>query len=382
MGTRRFWNRPPRQADSPQPRRIGVVVVAVTVVVVAVGTIGVAALGLGGRHRTAATTKVHLTSTTVTRCTLTSTDTASARLSYGSATPLPIQTSGLITWLPRPGSVVHEGQQLVRVGDRPVTLLYGSLPQYRALQPAAASSAGKTTATTTTPAPMRGSDVRELKSALRRLGYGRFSDNDGYGNDIVSAVKAWQRHLGEPATGVVALGDVFYASGPIRVLPAAGVIVGVQMSPSALTRTGDDQVVTATLPGPASWARVGAKATVVTDHGASIGAVVASSRPTGDSTSSGGTEVAVVLHVKNQSALDGAGLAVTLKHVNAQRVNVLCVPAAALVALAEGGYGLQRGEAEDPSYVAVQTGLFAGGRVEVSGAGVVAGLRVEMPEGD
>ena len=56
------------------------------------------------------------------------------------------------------------------------------------------------------------------------------------------------------------------------------------------------------------------------------------------------------------------------------RHNVLAVPVTALVALHEGGYALQR---TDGTLVAVTTGLFAGGQVEVSGNGVTAGMRVE-----
>jgi hypothetical protein len=50
-----------------------------------------------------------------------------------------------------------------------------------------------------------------------------------------------------------------------------------------------------------------------------------------------------------------------------------------LLALAEGGYGLQIVESGGTRVVAVKTGLFADGRVEVSGAGLAAGLTVGVP---
>jgi hypothetical protein len=73
---------------------------------------------------------------------------------------------------------------------------------------------------------------------------------------------------------------------------------------------------------------------------------------------------------------------------------VLTVPVAALTALAEGGYGLELadggddgggeedGRAGDGSgrFVAVKTGLFAGGRVEVSGPAVREGMKVRIPK--
>ena len=71
--------------------------------------------------------------------------------------------------------------------------------------------------------------------------------------------------------------------------------------------------------------------------------------------------------------------AVSVDFVASQRKNVLTVPVAALLALAEGGYGLERVEAGGTRIVAVRTGLFADGRVEVSGTGLAAGQKVGMP---
>ena len=55
------------------------------------------------------------------------------------------------------------------------------------------------------------------------------------------------------------------------------------------------------------------------------------------------------------------------------------MPVAALLALAEGGYGLEIIEGSGSRIVAVETGLFADGRVEVSGDGVSQGATVGMP---
>jgi len=54
---------------------------------------------------------------------------------------------------------------------------------------------------------------------------------------------------------------------------------------------------------------------------------------------------------------------------------VLSVPVEALVARPGGGYAVVTGG----RYLPVKTGLFAGGYVEISGAGVVAGLTVGVP---
>ena len=54
------------------------------------------------------------------------------------------------------------------------------------------------------------------------------------------------------------------------------------------------------------------------------------------------------------------------------------VPVGALLALAEGGYGLQVVGGGTPGVIAVTTGLFADGRVEVSGPDLREGMTVGM----
>jgi membrane fusion protein, multidrug efflux system len=59
-----------------------------------------------------------------------------------------------------------------------------------------------------------------------------------------------------------------------------------------------------------------------------------------------------------------------------ERKDVLTVPVGALLALAEGGYGLEVVEGSTTRIVAVETGLFADGKVEVSGSGIADGTTV------
>lgn len=56
------------------------------------------------------------------------------------------------------------------------------------------------------------------------------------------------------------------------------------------------------------------------------------------------------------------------------------MPILALLALAEGGYGVQVVEGGTTRTVVVRTGMFAGGRVEVSGAGIAEGTVVGVPK--
>jgi hypothetical protein len=93
------------------------------------------------------------------------------------------------------------------------------------------------------------------------------------------------------------------------------------------------------------------------------------------------TTIDVTVTVADQAALgalDEAPVDVILQ--TEQRRDVLVVPVNALVALAEGGYGLQVVEGSTTRYVPVKTGMFANGKVEVSGDGVTAGMVIGIPK--
>jgi multidrug efflux system membrane fusion protein len=72
--------------------------------------------------------------------------------------------------------------------------------------------------------------------------------------------------------------------------------------------------------------------------------------------------------------------AVSVNFSQAQANNVLSVPVTALLATGGGNYAVQ--EAAVPHrLIAVQTGLFAAGYVEISGAGIYPGLVVTDSQG-
>jgi hypothetical protein len=60
----------------------------------------------------------------------------------------------------------------------------------------------------------------------------------------------------------------------------------------------------------------------------------------------------------------------------ARREDVLTVPIVSLVALREGGFGVEVVDGATTRYVAVEAGLFSGGRVEISGDGLAEGMTV------
>jgi multidrug efflux pump subunit AcrA (membrane-fusion protein) len=90
------------------------------------------------------------------------------------------------------------------------------------------------------------------------------------------------------------------------------------------------------------------------------------------------TKIRVTIRFTSAVASKGAAT-VTAAFTASERPNVLTVPVAALLALAEGGYGVEVVEGDATRILAVETGLFADGRVEVTGDGLQAGTKVAMP---
>jgi multidrug efflux pump subunit AcrA (membrane-fusion protein) len=92
------------------------------------------------------------------------------------------------------------------------------------------------------------------------------------------------------------------------------------------------------------------------------------------------TKIEVIISVSQPAALAGLDSAsVEVDFTASERKDVLTVPVAALLALAEGGYGVEVVSGSTSRVVAVETGLFADGRVEVTGGDLAEGMTVGMP---
>jgi hypothetical protein len=73
------------------------------------------------------------------------------------------------------------------------------------------------------------------------------------------------------------------------------------------------------------------------------------------------------------------GAPVTVAFTSETHEGVLAVPVNALLASADGGYAVEAVSGARRWTVPVQLGVFADGKVEVSGAGLVEGMRVGVP---
>ncbi|KXK63407.1 hypothetical protein AWW66_03585 [Micromonospora rosaria] len=393
----------PRVPDPPVRRRgTRWLAVALVVAVLTVGS-GIVATRHWADARPVAGDPEVVATTPIVRRDLSTTRTLPGSIGYGPARPLAGHLAATVTWLPRAGTTVKRGGQLFRADDRPVVLFYGSIPMYRDI-------AGPN---------LVGRDVRVVADNLRALGYpvGRQPSpgervtprsparNSTDGDDratgaagaaaaphrvrsgegvltpaLVVAIKRWQTDLGVPATGTIPVGHVEVASGAVRVDAVTGqpgdpaetplmsvtsvrkvITVGAELTDAASIKRGDR--VEVGLPDdrkvPARVVSVG-RDLVVSDSGIASGpplltVTVAVDKPQAIADLDSGE---VQVHVTGRTAVD-----------------VLVAPVEALVALREGGYAVQA----PGGLVAVRTGMFADGWVEITGDGLTEGTEVVVP---
>jgi len=301
-----------------------------------------------------------------TKETLVDTESHDGTLGHGDTTKVAARDSGTVTRLPAAGSTVTRGKPLYRLDNKPVTLLYGSLPAYRTLRPG-----------------VEGADVTQFEKNLWALGYRGFTVDDEYTSATADAVEDWQDDLGLRETGTVTTSQIAYAAGPVRIdSHSAETGAVVQPGTELFKITGTTLVATVKLDMDAQrLARKGATVRVTMPDGkvvpgkiTAVETVVESGQGDEEDT----TRLAVTIGFGAvPRGWDAAS--VTVDFTASERKGVLTVPVSALLALAEGGYGLQLVEGGSTRIIAVRTGLFADGKVEVSGTGLTAGMRVGMP---
>lgn len=419
--------------DRRRRRRLAVLG-ALLLVVIAVVLVLVLATG-SGKHTSRGGVPAGETTTTVSVRTLSESATVDGTLGYGGTLELYDRLSGTFTSLPQVGATIARGGTLFKVDNRPVVLMYGSVPAYRTLKEGVSE----------------GPDVVELNDNLIDLGYsdGAITDTAVYSEATADAVRRFQAAEGLPETGEIVLGRVDFAPGARRVT-AVHVTLGQDpkgspagegatdkspggsdtgskspggsdtgsKSPSAskrpsstspsktagekesaaaeeegagagaeavLTTTSTSQLVAMKLkPEQQGLVHIGQRvpvtlpgSTIVNGHVVAIGAVASESSKGGSEGSSESGEASVPVTValdRTVAHLDQAPVSVEL--VKSVHSNVLAVPATALTALAGGGYAITVLEAGQSRQLPVSPGIFADGYVQVEGPGVREGLTV------
>ncbi|MFC7276504.1 peptidoglycan-binding protein [Paractinoplanes rhizophilus] len=345
-------------------RKAGVVAGVVTVGAVAAA---VTAFNLPDAESSASPDRPAVANTAdIRKETLVDRETHDGTLGHGSTTTLATRGSGTVTWLPAAGATVRRGKPLYKLDNRPVVLLYGTLPAYRTLR-----------------SGVTGADVEQFEKNLWALGYRGFTVDDRFTAATADAVREWQDDLGRSETGTVETSQIWYAPAAVRVdaqTSATGAVVQpgadlLKYTGTALVATVDLTMDAQRLAKPGATVRVGMPdGTEVPGKIVKVGTTVQEGQ--GDQEDTTLIEVTISFAGAPKGMDDAA---VSVDFVAAERRDVLTVPVAALLALSEGGYGVQVVDGATTKVVAVETGLFADGKVEITGAGLAAGMKVGMP---
>ncbi|MFK0295833.1 peptidoglycan-binding protein [Streptomyces sp. NPDC090442] len=320
--------------------------------------------------------------TQITRTDLVQSKTVDGRLDYAQRRAVKSPVAGTITKAAESGKTLSCGQRLYERDARPVVLLYGSTPMFRAMK-----------------VGDHGPDVLQLERNLRDLGFGSHLSADArYDEATKAAVKAWQKSLGiTDANGEIGKGDVVFQPGPVRVVAAEAVLAdAVGPDTTVLTVASTRPVVRASLDKTdRALAARGTRVEIALPSGGTVRGKVSGTAAPGGSASAeqgaaagsgaapsqdGATDVEITLDGGAKLRSKDQQGTLSVKFVSESRRNVLTVPVEAVVALREGGYGLQVVQGTGTHMVRIQTGLTADGRIEVSGTGLTEGTKVGTAE--
>jgi hypothetical protein len=269
---------------------------------------------------------------------------------------------GTYTQLPEVGDEIACGGTLYRVDDRPVLLLCGAVPAYRALR-----------------LGDRGRDVRQLNRVLH-VGGATFTARTR------RALVALQRRRGLPATGTLALGAAVVLPEAVRVAKVTEALGGpAQPGTTVLTATSRTLHVLVSLdPSDQAQVKRGDPAQLTLPGGATIAGEVAGfgriAQPAGQGSPAAAATIPTDIRLddaRRARGLDQAPVGVNITTAGVE--DALSVPVTALVGRAGGGFAVEV-VGTTRRLVAVRVGLFdtAGGRVQVEGA-LRPGDRVAVP---
>jgi hypothetical protein len=297
-------------------------------------------------------------------------------LGYGETSQLALAAQGTVTWLPAEGSVIDRGQAVAEVDDRVVPLLFGDRPLWRDLGSGAED----------------GPDVELVEANLVALGVvtaDELTVDEEWTSATTDALEEWQEAVGLDDTGRLSPRDVAVQPGPVRV-SAHVAELGGQAGGPILEVAGTTRQVTVDLEATRQGMIAVGQAvdvelpdgTTVTGTVASVGTVAetpegADDDPTADQTPT----IEVTISLDDPAAAGALDLApVTVSVVTSAATGVTAVPADALLALAEGGYAVERPvSGGGTELVAVELGAFADGWVQVTGD-LAEGDDVVVPE--
>jgi peptidoglycan hydrolase-like protein with peptidoglycan-binding domain len=246
---------------------------------------------------------------------------------------------------------------LVWVDNKPVTLLYGALPQWRPLKTGMDD----------------GPDVKQLEEALVDLGYAKglgLTVDNTFTSVTETAVKRMQKALSLDQDGVVDPGEIVFLSGPSRITSITA-DVGEQVGQSVVQVSSTKRAVELSLDASdRSAITSGQKVSVELPDGKTFDGTVRSvaTTVTVDKSSQDSKEtVAVVIDLPEGTDIAFDQSPVSVSATTELAKDVLTAPVTALLAVTGGGYAVERVNATSTEMVPVEVGVFGDGYVEIKG---------------
>ena len=273
---------------------------------------------------------------------------------------------GTFTEVAAEGAIVEQGGVLYRVDNRPTVLMYGETPAYRAM------TSGD-----------EGTDIAQLQFALIALGFASDDPETGVFDDAtLEAVVAWQLATGAHADGVVNVGEVVFLPDSLRVgevIASAGE-TAMNGSPVIRTSASSTFVTVQLAAADQSLVAVDDSVDVELPDGTVVVGTVTSVGTVAQANQAGESFFEMIVTIDDSEATVGLDEApVDVDIVSDSANNALAVPVTALLALSEGGYAVEVVDGGSTQLVAVETGLFADGFVEITSTGLSAGDIVVVP---
>lgn len=308
--------------------------------VVAIGVTGISVTGIADSDDAsgsdlAVESSVGTATARVTRGDLAESREFRAAVNFGDAWALDTTVTGTVTHSHTVGTVVSNGEELVRVDDKPVFLAAGDMPMFRSLHKVdtrARDENGKKLQL------QRGDDVKQLQDFLLAAGHdaGETLQADGiFGSSTEKAVKSWQEAVGLSVTGRVDSSQVVF--GPAQLRISESVRVGSVFQSLQVTEAGA-RVLVDTNNRDRSVLAPDTDVAVVLGDGTRVDG---RSQQQEQATGADGSPIWRTTIETSQSLPSEASSAI-VEVTDVAAEDSLLVPASALLALAEGGFAVEK----------------------------------------
>lgn len=302
--------------------------------------------------------KPELVTVALTRGDLIDTETLEGHLRYQDPSVIYVATGGVVTRLPEQGASIARGGPLLELNGAPIVLLYGDRPAWRPLLEGAGD----------------GPDIAQLETNLSDLGFDPDAEmeiDEEFTAETTAAVERWQADVGLPDDGAVALGQIFFENGPVRVghlLTEVGATVGPGAPVFETSSTDREIAVMLEIDQQDLVAEGDSVVIVLPDDTETPGTISSISNVAVTDPLTGNQTLEMIIafnQVADATAFEQA--VVDVEIISEQVLDVLLSPVEAVLALAEGGYAVEVIEGDTSRLVAVELGKFADGLVQITG---------------